>query len=363
MDLQTLRFRSGVVSSVRDFFSSRNFLETDTPALAGRLVPESCLEVFRTEYVLPFREGAAARVPLFLLPSPELYLKKIIAAHGVSVFQISKCYRNCESTGRIHSPEFTMLEYYQVGADAEEMQKVTEDLFSHIARRMAESGLPVSIGDGRGGVETPFKRTTVDGAFSAFAGVSLSGAAEGKSEAAFLRDVKARLVAKAVEEGLGDADKLGGFSLHDLYDIIFVQCVEPAVAAGPPVFLTDYPAFVPCLAAEKPPAGNTAPSAYKTRDRWELYAGGVELANCYTEERDEKAVEAFFREEGALKEKARVPHPSDETFAALCAEMPPCAGVAMGIDRLVMFLSGKKTIDSVLPFPLDVAAGTPEGFH
>ncbi len=346
-----LKFRSEVISSIRDFFSSRDFLETDTPALAPALIPESCLEVFRTEYIRPFKEGEDASVPYFLLPSPELYMKKIIAAHGVSVFQISKCYRNCESTGRLHSPEFTMLEYYKTEADAGKMKETTVEMIHYLIRRLEEKGFcPLENTPSR--LNLPFGTITVDEAFSKYAGVSFREEGMGKSGDKFLEDLKNKLVETAADLGLGERDKFPSFSLQDLYDIIFIQCVEPEISAGPPVFLTDYPDFVPCLAAvNKTDDGN----AYKTRARWELYAAGVELANCYTEERDKKAVKAFFDGETAAKEGARVKHPADREFAETCAGMPPCSGVAMGVDRLIMFLSGRKTIDSVLPFPMNTA--------
>ncbi len=346
-----LKFRSEVISSIRDFFSSRDFLETDTPALASALIPESCLEVFRTEYIKPFKEGREAAVPYFLLPSPELYIKKLIAAHGISIFQISKCYRNCESTGRLHSPEFTMLEYYKINASAVEMKATTMEMIQYVIQRLEEKGF-CPLENVSSSMNVTFNSMTIDDAFSKYTGISFRDEGKGKTGEKFHTDLKDKLVETAVKEGLGERQKLSDFSLHDLYDMIFIQCVEPEIAGAGPVFLTDYPAFVPCLASEKPrESGN----AYTVRDRWELYASGVELANCYTEERNSEAVRAFFKEEERLKGRARINHPADRNFAEICAGMPPCSGVAMGVDRLLMFLSGRKTIDSVLPFPMEIA--------
>ena len=108
MDLETLQFRARTMQRIREFFIQRGYLELDTPALSSHLIPESCLEVFRTEYIYP---GTQEATPLYLVPSPEVHIKPLIARHKVSMFQLSKCYRNLESCGRIHSPEFTMLEY------------------------------------------------------------------------------------------------------------------------------------------------------------------------------------------------------------------------------------------------------------
>ena len=118
MDIETMEFRAACIRAVREFFVKNGYLELDTPALAERLIPETCLEVFKTEYLKPHGSNsrpvngsgqAEKRKALFLTPSPEVFIKPIIAQTGRPVFQISKCYRNTESAGRIHSPEFTML--------------------------------------------------------------------------------------------------------------------------------------------------------------------------------------------------------------------------------------------------------------
>ena len=111
MDLEMLKFRANIMQRIRNFFIKKGFLELDTPALSRDLIPETCLEVFKTEYIKPWSEE---KIPLYLVPSPEIYIKKIISQHKTNVFQLSKCYRNIESVGNIHSPEFTMLEYYQM---------------------------------------------------------------------------------------------------------------------------------------------------------------------------------------------------------------------------------------------------------
>ena len=118
----------------------------------------------------------------------------------------------------------------------------------------------------------------------------------------------------------------------------------------------DYPAAVPCLAAEK--SGTVALMdgriiRWNTRERWELYAGGVELANCYTELRDTGHIRQYMDSETREKQNnARIPHPAITGFETICARMPPCSGSAMGLDRLIMLLAGKTSLDSILPFPL-----------
>lgn len=311
----------------------------DAPALAPRLIPETCLEVFRTEYLKPWKEGTDASVPLFLVPSPEVYLKRIIAQHGTSLFQISKCYRNSESVGRIHSPEFTMLEYYTIHAGYRESLDITEALITYLLDTLfTPQNEPL-------GLRPPFIRMTMDEAFRAFAGFSLAECPE-----------PADLAHHAQRLGLNDEHNFSQWSWDDLYEIILVHSVEPALPRDRPVALLDYPAAVPCLAAgttQKVTRADGRSVEWKTKERWELYMRGVEIANCYTEERNEKEITQYIQAEDSLKQKeARIPHPPVTNFSSVCAHMPPCSGSALGLDRLIMLLADKSSIDSILPFPL-----------
>ena len=339
MDLEMLAFRASCLQTVRSFFIERGYLETDTPALSPHLIPETCLEVFQTEYRKPWQDTAEGVVPLYLVPSPELYLKQIIADHGVSLFQISRCYRNAESVGRIHSPEFTMLEYYTIHADYTASLDLTEELFSFLLDTLFTKGHEPA------GLRPPFIRMTMDDAFRTFAGFPLSENPE-----------PADLARHAAILGLGDEETLAAWSWDDLYELLLVHTIEPALPRDRPVALIDYPAAVPCLAAEntetvKHPDGRRL--RWNTRERWELYAGGVELANCYTELRDAERIRRYMETENREKQKhARVPHPAIPDFDQICARMPPCSGSALGLDRLIMLLAGRSSLDSILPFPL-----------
>lgn len=339
MDLDMLAFRAACLQAIRSFFIDRGYLETDTPALSPRLIPETCLEVFETEYRKPWKEGTAGAVPLYLVPSPEVYLKQIIADHGVSLFQISHCYRNAESVGRIHSPEFTMLEYYTVHADYTDSLSLTEELFTCLLDTLFQGGLEPA------GLRPPFVRMTMDDAFRTFAGFPLCE-----------NPAPADLAQQAARLNLGDEATLAAWSWDDLYELILVHAVEPVLPRDRPVALMDYPAAVPCLAAEKSePIEHTDGRLirWNTRERWELYAAGVELANCYTELRDADRIRRYMEAEDRDKQAhARIPHPPVPDFDRVCARMPPCSGSAMGLDRLIMLLAGKTSLDSVLPFPL-----------
>ncbi len=339
MDLEMLAFRASCLQTVRSFFIERGYLETDTPALSPRLIPETCLEVFKTEYRKPWKEGDEALVPLYLVPSPEIYLKQIIADHGVSLFQISHCYRNAESVGRIHSPEFTMLEYYTVQSNYMDSLNLTEELFTCLLKTLFKSVNEPA------GLRPPFIRMTMDDAFRTFAGFPLSENPD-----------PADLAYHAARLGLGDEETLATWSWDDLYELILVHAVEPSLPRDRPVALMDYPAAVPCLAAGKNKTVELSADRtirWNTRERWELYAGGVELANCYTELRDAVQIRRYMEDENNEKQgTARIPHPPVADFDQVCVRMPPCSGSAMGLDRLIMLLAGKTSLDSVLPFPL-----------
>jgi lysyl-tRNA synthetase class 2 len=321
MDLQMLQERAAIIRKVRFFFDNKKFLELDTPLLSPALIPESCLEVFQTKLVFP---AGSVKKPqdLWLVPSPEVWMKKIIARHNVSVYQICKCFRNGESSGFLHNPEFTMLEYYTMEADYLDSLDLTEELLSFLD--------PVLF-------KTPFVRITVAEAFRRFAGVDLFDAAQKEG---------------ALEEaarGLG-LEPPSGTDIQTLYDLIFIHAVEPRLKTENAVFLVDYPAFVPCLAKHSKDG--------RTVERWELYINGIELANCFSEETDAQKVRDFFANEAAAKEKyALVKHKNDYDFCSIFepkngAAFPRSSGVALGLDRLIMALTGRMNIDGVLPFSI-----------
>ncbi|MDR1287891.1 MAG: LysR family transcriptional regulator [Treponema sp.] len=310
MDIEMLRERARITRETRAFFDSRGYLETDTPLLSGSLIPETCLEVFMTERILP---GGKKRKPYWLVPSPEIWMKRLIAGHRTDIYQICKCFRNGESSGHLHSPEFTMLEYYTMNADYLYSLSLTENLLRTLHR------FP------------PLLRITVSDAFAEWAGFDLYRAAEEGS-----------LAEEARRLGLDPPPSLdtGG-----LYDLIFIHAVEPKLPRENPVALMDYPAFVPCL-AKKGKDGRTA-------ERWELYINGVELANCYSEETDPEEVRRYFALEGEAKKKnALVDHAVDEDYWKIFSAFPACSGVALGLDRLIMTIAGRRSIDAVLPFPM-----------
>lgn len=316
MNIRLLEERSRILTESRAFFLERGFLETDTPALAPALIPESCLEVFKTEYDNPF----VGSMDLFLVPSPEVWMKPLIARYKRSVFQVCKCFRNAESMGRVHNPEFTMLEYYTVGGTADASVGLTEELFRRCASpETPKSNLP------------PFRRMTMAEAFRELAGLDLEALQERED---------------MVESGRGKGLLIrDDASWEDAFNQVFLSLVETRLPEDRPLVLERYPAQIECLAQDIP--------GTPWKDRWELYVRGVELCNCYTEASDPEAVRASFRREAERKRSSRVPHRVDYSYPDLFADFPPCSGVAMGFDRFVLAMAGAADIGELLPYPFE----------
>jgi len=362
-----LKTRSSIIKNIRNFFDDKGYLELDTPLLSPDLIPESCLEVFQTERLFP-PGSRKEKKPLWLIPSPEIWIKKIIAQHRVNVFQVCKCFRNGESEGYLHASEFTMLEYYTMNADYIDSLALTEELiraFYHEPHELVPSVrtrtefLKTSRRDasnqGSQTQRTEFQKTSRRGAeaqrtqreekrndFISFERITVAQAF--KQYAGFdLFEAAARNGAMEKEVRRLGLDPPSDLSVPQLYDLIFIHAVEPRIKTDKPVFLIDYPAFVPCL-AKKSPNGETV-------ERWELYWNGIELANCFSEETDPEKVKQFFiSEEAAKNQNAVVKHNVDHNYWKMFESFPKCSGVAMGVDRLIMALTGRERIDRVIPF-------------
>ncbi len=316
MTVETLRQRASLAQSVRTFFIANGYIEVETPILSPDLIPEAHIEVFKTQFVDPFR----GERDLFLIPSPELWMKRLLAQGSGNIFQLTKAFRNCESIGRLHNPEFTMLEWYTVGADYSASIEITEELFRHLL-----------AGTTRKDLAPPFRLMTMEEAFRTYAGIDLSACASigGLLEAALSKPDICASPADTWEE---------------LFNKVFLTYVEPNLPQDRPLVLCDYPANIDTLAKRIPGTDYL--------ERWELYVRGMELANCFTEETNPERMRSFFASESKAKAEGIVPHPVDETFPDLFARgFPDISGVALGFDRLVMAFTGTESIRGVISFP------------
>jgi lysyl-tRNA synthetase class 2 len=317
IDIALLRKRAELLQLVRRFFIRNGYLEVETPILAPFLIPEPAIEVFKTRFRSRFRET----VDCFLIPSPELWMKRILAHGSGSIFQVTKAFRNCETAGKLHNPEFTLLEWYSVGHDYLQEMEVVERLTGFLIETM-------DLGRARHlkAFLPPFGRTSMRDLFLSHTGVDLDAVPDAHS-----------LGKSAVELGLEVRESE---SWEELFNRIFLTLVEPRIG-DKPLLLYDYPAGIPTLARTD---GRYA-------ERWELYMRGVEIANCYTEETSPERLKRFFENEGERKKGCLQQHPVDrgliEEFAACGQE---CSGVALGLDRLFMLLLDLESVERVLPF-------------
>jgi lysyl-tRNA synthetase class 2 len=292
--LANLDRRAAMVHLIREFFSRIGFLEVETPLRIPAPLPEAHIEAIPSDGWV-------------LQPSPELCMKRLLAAGCEKIFQICKCFRKAER-GRRHLPEMTLLEWYAVGQTYADLMAGCEDLIRFIARglgmadTLSYQGLAVDL-------SPPWPRLTVADAFDRYASISAEDA-----------------------------------MAQSRFDEIMGLNIEPNLGAGRPTFLIDYPAAKASLARLKPGCPAVA-------ERFELYIGGLELCNGFSELNDAgEQRRRFGAEQEVLRRAGRTVHPLPEKFLDALAHLPPCAGNALGVDRLVMLFCDAACIDEVVTF-------------
>jgi elongation factor P--(R)-beta-lysine ligase len=322
--------RGRIKSAIRAWFEAQGFVEVDTACLQVSPGNEAHLHAFKTE----FHDGAGASTPLYLHTSPEFACKKLLAAGEPNIFTFAPCFRNGER-GRLHSPEFTMLEWYRVGAPYTQLMDDCAAILSLAAdvtgnQHWACHGVTCAV-------QAPAAQTTVDHAFQTLAHVALAACFDGRVPN--LECMRAATCAIGVHVANDD-------TWSDLFSKILTERIEPHLGAGRPEFLSEYPSHEAALAR---------PCAHDPRvaERFELYVCGVELANAFGELTD--PVEQLRRFEVEMAEKARVyghRYPIDDDFLAALAHMPPAAGCALGFDRLVMLATAAPSLNHILWTPV-----------
>ena len=313
--------RSAIITAIRRFMVGHGFMEVETPVL----MPEA---------------GGAAANPfvihhqaldrdLFLRIAMELHLKRLIVGGYDKVFEIGRIFRN-EGISTKHNPEFTMMESYEAYADYQDVAAMVEDLVSSVALQTMGTTL-VPFEDGTIDLSPPWRRVTVYDALQEYAGVDLEH---------YRRD-EAGLRALVRNMGVETAPDAGWAKL---VDELLSAAVEPKLIQ--PTFLMDYPAPLSPLAKRKPDNPDLV-------ERFEPFAGGLEMGNAYTELNDPIDQRQRFLEQARRKAagEQEVEMLDEDFLLALEHGMPPCGGLGIGIDRLVMLLSGKRSIREVILFP------------
>ena len=323
--------RNRITAAFRQWFAERDFVEVETAALQVSPGNEAHLHAFATEATGPDGSGT----PLYLRTSPEFACKKLLAAGEQRIFDFARAWRNRER-GDLHSPEFTLLEWYRAGQPYEALMADCASLLALAARTAGAATLSF-----RGRTIDPLappERLTVAEAFRRFAGVDLLAtvAPDGETD----------------REALAAAARLAGVRVAhddtwtDVFSRILVERIDPFLGLERATILYEYPISEAALA--RPTSADP-----RVAERFELFACGVELANCFGELTDPAEQRRRFALE--MDEKARVygeRYTIDEDFLDALSHMPEASGAALGFDRLVMLATGAERIDQVLWTPV-----------
>ncbi|MFA6005919.1 MAG: amino acid--tRNA ligase-related protein [Patescibacteria group bacterium] len=341
-----LLHRQQITQSLRSFLFQRGYLEADVPVLVPSLIPESYLEVFETSIKGPTinHQLSTDNYKAYLTASPEAYLKRLLVAGSGNVFYLGKAFRNGEPFGPMHNHEFTILEWYKIGASYRSLMAEIEEMVRSVLEGLTLTGLnPASL-------SSPWEYITMQEAFERFVP----------------KDEIVKLLNGQIADNSNIA--LEQFNNSVEFDRLYVQYIEPNLGTrGKPTFVIDFPTWQSPLAKSRitnHESRNKRTDKHSIRDtrcemrdvvaeRFELYINGIELINGWTELADwKKQQDNFDAEQQERTVQNKTPYPADTGFIeALRKGMPECSGCAMGVDRLIMVLTGKKTLDEVIAFP------------
>jgi elongation factor P--(R)-beta-lysine ligase len=393
-DREHLRLRAALLRRMRAFFDERGFLEVETPILSADTVVDRHLDPFWTEVE---GQGSEAREPkspnpqiskspnrLWLQTSPEFAMKRMLAAGAGRIYQVARVFR-LDETGPLHNPEFTLVEWYQPGEGMDEGMQMTSDLCKTVlaaGRRPSRSpspgqrpgeanpsdsspvgptGQPFPEPLARWAGETVSTSSTSPGRCPGLGEPCSFGAAERLTYAeAFDRHVGIdphtadghQLAAVAKKLGIEAPASLAPEDRDGWLDLLMVERIQPHLGREQPTLLYDYPASQAALARVRQESGKPP-----VAERFELYIGGVEIANGYHELLDPAELRARNARVNAQRRADGKPPLPEESrlLAAMESGLPASVGVALGFDRLVMAALGAKTIAEVIAFPFERA--------
>ncbi len=323
--LPFLAARSALTRATRRFFDAAGYTEVETPCAVAAPGEEVHLRALATRALAPVEHGEPA-LPLWLATSPEFAMKRLLVGGSGPIFQLARVWRD-ELPTDLHAREFTLLEWYRPDATLSSLMHETEAYLRQV--------LPAVLPGRHVAIDQPFERLTMAEAFARHAGADLLGTAD--DAAALARSAGATL--------------RHGETWEDLFFRLLLEHVEPRIGRARPTFLTHWPAAQAALARRDPAEPRQAL-------RFELYLGGIELANAFEELTDPAEQRARFLADRAQRARVHADDsagrdwPLDEDFlAALQHGLPPCAGIALGFDRLAMLASGATRIDQVQWLP------------
>lgn len=312
--IEILQQRAQLLKTIRDFFQNRGVLEVETPLISQSTITDPHLHSLTTALIYP---GSTKSQCYYLQTSPEFHMKRLLAAGSGAIFQICKAFRNDES-GRLHNAEFTMLEWYRPGYDHHRLMDEMDELLQLILQCPSA------------------ERISYRELFQKYLSIDIASAT--------LNDLQ--IIAKR---------QLGTLTFEDdnrdtWLNLLMSHCIEPQLGHQQPCFIYNYPATQAALAKISQDENPVA-------ERFEVYVKGVELANGFHELSDAIEQRRRFEKDNKQREELDLPIiPLDEYFLqALANGFPDCAGVALGVDRLLMLTAGESHIEKVLSFPVQSA--------
>lgn len=324
--------RAKIVKRIRDFFWDKGFTEVETPELVKLPGMEPYLDVFKTTFTgLPMEGIKPAPEDMYLITSPEYAMKKLLVSGYEKIFQITRSFRNKEHESSIHNPEFTILEWYRAYASYEEIMKDTENLVSQLA--VSLYGEPwITFQQSRVNVGPPWDRFKVKDLFQKYADIP---AENFEDEEKFYKAVRAKgyhVTPKTLYE--------------DLFFMVFLNEIEPKLGHNKPAIVYEYPVKMAALAKKC-----SVDPGYA--ERFEVYIAGMELCNAFTELNDPEEQKQRLEDERKKRVKlGKDVYSIDRSFIrALEFGMPPAGGIALGVDRLAMLLTGITDIRDLIFFP------------
>lgn len=313
--IKNLKKRAEIIRDIREFFYQRNVMEVETPSLSQASVTDIHLVSFSTQFVGPnFSKG----LPLYLQTSPEYAMKRLLAGGSGAIFQISKAFRN-EESGKHHNPEFSMLEWYRPGFDHFDLMDEIDSLIQCILK--CEKA----------------QRMTYQAAFKSVFSIDPLGAS-----LVMLKNLCEQHGFENIAKDETDKDTL--------LQLLFSMVVEPTIGQEQPCFIYDFPASQAALAK----INKDNP---KVADRFELYFKNMELANGFNELTDANEQLKRFDSDNLKRNSMGLAQvPADlNLIDALASGMPECAGVALGVDRLIMLALEQEQIKDVISFDIERA--------
>ncbi len=308
--LEVLKARASMLSQIRTFFQQKQILEVDTPSISHSTITDVYLDAPEVQF--PIADSESSR--LFLQTSPEFSMKRLLAAGSGSIYQVCRCFRDDER-GRIHNPEFLMLEWYHLDYNLHQLMNEMDELLSVILQTKQSERISY--------------------------------------QQLFLNSINIDPLTISTDELQKLVNDINGPYLEDkdqLLNCLFVSLIEPKLAKETPLFVHHFPASQASLA-------KLSKDDPRTAERFELYFQGIELANGFYELQDVVEQRKRFEQDNQQRKNlGKNEKPIDEMFLdALTSGLPKCSGVALGLDRLLMLKLNENSIDQVMPFTFDRA--------